>query len=88
MYKFEVIPIEKQWKTALTWRELRDKINKLSDEQLDEKIVIEQYNTVGGKTHRPITGFNSKSRPELGIGPCLIRKPCREPTLEVRGDIV
>lgn len=88
MYKFDVIPIEKQWEIALTWRQLRDKINNLSDKQLDEKIVIEQHNTVGGKILLPITHFNSKSRPELGIGPCLVRYPAFEPRLEVQANIV
>jgi hypothetical protein len=75
------------WKKAMTYRELRDELMKLTDEELEEAVAIEEPFPHGGSIHLPISKFSRKSKPELGVGPYLIREAMRKPEPQFLGHI-
>jgi len=67
-----------KWRRAVTYRQLRDHLIKLSDQQLEEAVCIQEPKSNGGIIHYPISGFSSKAIEGMGTGPYLIREPMED----------
>jgi len=64
-----------KWQNALTYRQLRDLLMKLDDQQLAEAVCIQEPRSNGGMSHFPISDFSDGAIPGIGTGPYLIREP-------------